>query len=165
MSDQAAQTPSTASHDNPMSEELRAAIAQDWDAAPVMPHPARPDGAPYAARRRAALSAAFPGQLIVVPAGPLKVRANDTDFPFRAASSFTWLTGETVESSVLVMTPSGDGHESTLYVVEYAPPGELAYFTDRVHGALWVGSVPTAAETAEVLGIATRARRDLESDV
>src|SRR6266542_1955033 len=169
MTDEAAETPNadatTASHDSPMSAELRAAIAQDWDPAPVMRHPARPDGAPFTANRRAALSAAFPGQLIVVPAGPLKPRANDTDYPYRAASSFTWLTGETVESSVLVMTPSSTGHDSTLYVVEYAAPGKVEYFTDRMHGALWVGGVPTPAETAEALGITTRARGELESDV
>ena len=155
----------TASHDNPMSEELRAAIARDWDPAPALPHPGRADGAPYTARRRRALSAAFPGQLIVVPSGPMKVRANDTDYPFRAASSFTWLTGETVESAVLVMCPTSTGHDSRLYVVEYAPPGTLEYFTDRVHGALWVGNVPSPSETAEVLGVETRARRDLASDV
>jgi Xaa-Pro aminopeptidase len=165
MDNEPAEPKATASHDNPMSNELRAAIAQDWNPAPVMPHPARPDGRVYAARRRTALSAAFRGQLIVVPAGPLKIRANDTDYPFRAASAFTWLTGETVESSVLVMTPTPTGHDSTLYVVEYAPPGQLEYFTDRVHGALWVGSVPTPAETAEVLGVTTRARQDLEADV
>jgi Xaa-Pro aminopeptidase len=169
MNDEAAETTTeskaTASHDTPMSDELRAAIARDWDAAPVMPHPARPDGAAYAARRRAALSAAFPGQLVVVPAGPLRARANDTDYAFRAGSSFTWLTGETVESAVLVMTPNAGGHDSTLYIVEYAAPGQLEYFTDRVHGALWVGNVPTPAETTEVLGISTRARRDLETDV
>jgi Xaa-Pro aminopeptidase len=154
-----------ASHDVPMSAELRAAIAADWDPAPVMPHPARTDGRPYAVQRRAALSAAFPGQLVVVPAGAPKSRANDTYYPFRAASSFTWLTGETVESAVLVMTPTASGHDSTLYVVEYAPPGRLEYFTDRVHGALWVGNAPSPEETAEVLGITTRPRGDLSSDV
>jgi Xaa-Pro aminopeptidase len=154
-----------ASHDQPMSNELRAAIAQDWDPAPAMPHPVRPDGIPYAARRRTALSAAFPGQLVVVPAGEPKVRANDTHFPFRAASSFTWLTGETVESAVLVMTPTSAGHDSVLYVVDYAPPGQLEYFTDRVHGALWVGNVPSPAETAEALGITTRPRSELSTDV
>ncbi|HZE50240.1 MAG TPA: aminopeptidase P N-terminal domain-containing protein, partial [Jatrophihabitantaceae bacterium] len=141
------ETEGSASHDVPISDELRAAIAADWDPAPVMPHPARADGQPYWARRRAALSAAFPGQLVVVPAGPLKARANDTDYAFRAASSFTWLTGETVESAVLVMTPTSSGHDSTLYVVEYAAPGQIEYFTDRVHGALWVGNVPSPAET------------------
>ncbi len=148
-----------------MSEELRTAIAQDWDPAPAMPHPARTDGIPYAARRRTALSAAFPGQLVVVPAGAPKVRANDTYYPFRAASSFTWLTGETVESAVLVMTPTSRGHDSVLYVIDYAPPGQLEYFTDRAHGALWVGNAPSPAETAEVLGITTRSRGDLSTDV
>jgi Xaa-Pro aminopeptidase len=154
-----------ASHDAPMSPELRAAIAADWDPAPVLPHPARADGKAYTARRRAAVSAAFPGQLVVVPAGPLTRRANDTDYAFRAASAFTWLTGETVESAVLVMTPTSTGHDSTLYVLEYAPPGRPEYFTDRVHGALWVGNVPSPAQTADVLGIATRPRRDLATDI
>jgi Xaa-Pro aminopeptidase len=158
-------TQSHASHDQPMSDELRAAIAQDWDPAPAIPHPARTDGIPYTARRRAELSAAFPGQLVVVPAGAPKVRANDTHFPFRAASSFTWLTGETVESAVLVMTPTPAGHDNVLYVVDYAPPGQLAYFTDRIHGALWVGNVPSPAETAEALGITTRPRSELSTDV
>src|SRR4249920_3587156 len=95
--------PERVSHDIPMSAELREAIAKDWDPAPPMPHPARPDGAAYSARRRAAVSAKFPGRLIVVPAGPLKTRANDTEYPFRASSSFTWLTGETIPFAVLVV--------------------------------------------------------------
>ncbi len=155
----------TASHDVPMSAELRAAIAKDWDAAPPMPHPGRPDVAAFAARRRAAFSAKFPGELIVVPAGPLKTRANDTDYPFRAASSFSWLTGETAAESVLVMTPNESEHDSTLYLREYACPGEPDYFTSRTHGALWVGNVPTAAQTQQVLGIPTRGLGALKDDL
>ncbi len=157
--------PERVTHDIPMSAELREAIAKDWDPAPPMPHPARPDGAAYSARRRAAVSARFPGRLIVVPAGPLKTRANDTEYPFRASSSFTWLTGETVEDAVLVMSPTDGGHEATLYVRGYAGPGELAYFTDRLHGALWVGNVPSAAETAAVLAVRTRDLADLKDDL
>jgi Xaa-Pro aminopeptidase len=153
------------SHDIAMSAELRAAIAADWDPAPPMPHPAHPDGAPYTARRRAAVSAKFAGQLIVVPAGPLKTRANDTEYAFRAASSFTWLSGETVEDAALVMTPTSTGHQATLYVRGYAGPGEQAYFTDRLHGALWVGNVPGPAETAVVLGLPTRPLADLAADL
>src|ERR1700744_1771419 len=99
----------TASHDIPMPEHLRRAIAPDGAPPPPMPHPARPDGGPYAGKRRNTLSARFPDQVIVVPAGAPKVRANDTDYGFRAASSFTWLTGETAEGAVLVMTPTGNG--------------------------------------------------------
>ena len=101
--------------------DLREAISRDWEPAPPMPHPARPDGAPLTARRRAALSARFPGDVLVVPAGTA-ARPRRTTPTTRSAptSSFTWLTGETVDGAVLVMTPRGDGHESVLYVREYA---------------------------------------------
>ncbi|HET8583162.1 MAG TPA: Xaa-Pro aminopeptidase [Jatrophihabitans sp.] len=155
----------TTSHDIPLAEHLRAAFAQDWDPAPPMPHPARPAVAPHAAKRRADLSAQFPGSAIVVPAGAPKVRANDTDYPFRAASSFTWLTGETVADAVLVMSPREGGHDSTLYLREYAQPGEVEYFTGRSHGALWVGNVPSLVDSASVLGIATRPLATLADDL
>ena len=153
--------PNTARHDTLMSDELRQAIATGWGVPPVIPHPARPDAGRAAAAHRAALSAELAGQAIVVPAGPLKVRANDTDYPFRAASAFTWLTGETAADTVLVMTPTARGHDAVLYVREYAPPGDVRYFTDRMHGALWVGGVPTPAETAERLGLPVRGLADL----
>ena len=155
----------TTSHDLPWAEHLRAAIAQDWDPAPAMPHPARADVAPYAAKRVAALSSQYPGRTVVVPAGTLKTRANDTEYAFRAASSFTWLTGETAEGAVLVLTPNGDSHAATLYIREFAQAGEVEYFTSRAHGALWVGNVPSVADTADVLGVPTRPLGALADDL
>jgi Xaa-Pro aminopeptidase len=155
----------TTSYDIPLAEHLREAISRDWDPAPPMPHPARPDVAPYAARRRAALSAHFPGRLVVVPAGTLRTRANDTEYPFRASSAFAWLTGETVEGAVLVLAPTPIGHEATIYVREYAGPGEPGYFASRSFGAVWVGNVPTPAETHAALGINTRGRAELAADL
>ncbi|NEE10878.1 aminopeptidase P family protein, partial [Streptomyces sp. SID7499] len=58
--------------------------------------------AAYTARRRAVLSALFPGELLVVPAGNPKVRANDTDYPFRPSSDYVYLTGDQSQDSVLV---------------------------------------------------------------
>ncbi len=153
------------SYDIPLPAHLREAITADWDPAPPMPHPARPDVAPFAAQRRRALSHHFTGQLVVVPGGNLTARANDTDYHFRAASSFTWLTGETAADAVLVMTPSPTGHDSTLYVREYVQPGELAYFTDRSRGAVWVGNVPNVADTADALALATRPLAALRDDL
>jgi Xaa-Pro aminopeptidase len=160
----------TTSHDIVLPEGLAKAIAQNWEPAPRMPHPANRSGAPSPgaatyARNRAALSAALKGQLIVVPAGQLKVRSNDTNYPFRAWSGFTWLTGETVAGATLVLSPDGDGHQATLYVHEYAGPGQVSYFTNRVTGALWVGNVPTVAETAAVLGVTTRPAAELSRDL
>jgi Xaa-Pro aminopeptidase len=159
------ETGERASHDIPLPEHLKAALAADWEPAPPMPHPARPDGAPYNAKRRAALSERYAGKTVVVPAGNLRTRANDTDYEFRAASSFAWLTGETVADAVFVLTPSGSGHESTLYVREYASAGQVEYFTSRTAGAIWVGNVPSLADTADVLSITTRPRDALEGDL
>jgi Xaa-Pro aminopeptidase len=159
-----AEAGASSSHDIPMAEHLKRAVAADWDPAPPMPHPAHTaesSVAPHAARRRAALSEKFPGTLLVVPAGAMAVRANDTDYPFRAASSFTWLTGETAADAVLVMSPTGSGHSATLYVREYAGAGSAEYFTSRLHGSLWVGNVPNPADTEAVLGLPTRGLDEL----
>jgi Xaa-Pro aminopeptidase len=142
-----------------VSAQLAEFYATDWAPAPPMPHPA--DGSGVAAQtpaRRAALSEHFAGQLIVVPSGQMKTRANDTQYPFRAASAFVWLTGETVEGAVLVMAPRADGpgHDATLYVRDYVQPGSEGYFTDHRFGAIWVGNVPTPSQTARVLGLETR---------
>ena len=158
-------TGETTSYDIPMAAHLRDAIAKDWDPAPPMPHSARPDAGAAAARHRAAISERFPGTPIVLPAGSLTVRANDTDYPFRASSLFTWLTGETEADAVLVMTPTPTGHRSVLYLAQYAQPGEARYFTDRVHGAVWVGNVPSLEDTASVLDIETRPLSALRSDL
>jgi Xaa-Pro aminopeptidase len=111
------------------------------------------------------VSAAFPGQLVVVPAGTATVRANDTDYPFRASSSFTWLTGETAADAVLVLTPDRDGHTSTLYLAEYAQAGQPGYFLNRAHGALWVGNVPSVEDTAAALGLQVRSQSELRGDL
>jgi len=162
------------SHDIPLPAHLAAAMAANWDPSPPMPHPASPAGTPSTgaatfARNRAALSAAFGGRLLVIPAGVLKVRSNDTEYSFRAWSGFTWLTGETVEGAVLVLTPAGagpdSGHTATLYVREYEGPGTPGYFTNRFYGALWVGNVPTVSETAAVLDISTRPLSELARDL
>jgi Xaa-Pro aminopeptidase len=149
-------------YDMPMPKHLLKAISADWDPAPSMPHPARPDGAPTAAAHRAALSSAFPGQALVIPAGRLAPRANDTDYAFRASSSFTWASGETTADAVLLLLPTRAGHEATLFIGEYAQPGEPGYFTSRGHGALWVGNVPSIADTEAVLTLRTRPLTELD---
>ena len=92
-------------------------IASGWaDRAEHLP-PVSPLAA-AAAPRRAALSARYPGKRLVIEAGEPKVRSNDTDFPYRAHSAFSWLTGwgdETVAGSVLVFEPTDDGHDVALH--------------------------------------------------
>ncbi|MFJ7593182.1 aminopeptidase P family protein, partial [Streptomyces sp. NPDC097617] len=66
-----------------VSEELAENMRTGW--ADTELHDLRP--IPQAARtlaRRDALSRRFPGERLVVPAGRLKTRSNDTEYPFRA---------------------------------------------------------------------------------
>lgn len=62
--------------------------------------------AEYTATRRAALSARFPGERLVIPAGNLKTRSNDTEYPFRASVEYAYLTGNLTEDGVLVLEPT-----------------------------------------------------------
>ena len=108
---------------------------------PVEPRPEVPN---YA-KRRAALSAAFPGETLVIPTGAEKVRANDTDYPFRPGSDFAYLTGDHDPDSVLVLRPNGSGprrhalHAAPL--VRARPTSSSA----AAHGELWVGRRHTLA--------------------
>jgi Xaa-Pro aminopeptidase len=66
------------------------------------------------------------------------VRANDTNFRFRASSDFVYLMGDAETGGLLVMEPDGASHRTLLF----APPhnrGSADFFTDRVYGELWVG--------------------------
>ena len=63
------------------------------------------------AARRAALSARFPGERLVIPAGNLKTRSNDTEYAFRASTEYAYLTGDQTQDGVLVLEPKTGGHD------------------------------------------------------
>src|SRR5690606_12333576 len=122
--------------------------------------------APYAAARRAKVSAAFPGKRLVIPAGSLKQRSNDTDYPFRAHSAFAHLTGwasDAEPDSVLVFEPTAAGHEVTLYFRERADRTTAEFYSDASIGEFWIGPRPALAGVASDLGIATAHVDDFES--
>lgn len=100
---------------------------------------AHPHAAVFA-RRRAALSKIFPGEVLVIPTGHEKVRANDTYFRFRAGSDFFWLTGNLEPDCVLVLVPRhGKGHDAHLFVEPNPGRSSETFYTDRKKGELWVG--------------------------
>lgn len=120
--------------------------------------PAQRPQAPFAAARRAALSAAFHGRRVVIPAGSLKQRSNDTDYPFRAHSAFAHLTGwaaDAVPDSVLLFEPADDGHDVTLYLRERADRTTAEFYSDASIGEFWIGPRPSLAGVAADLGIDT----------
>ena len=96
-----------------VSDELAESMKGGW--ADTELHDLEPiEQAPNAARRRAALSARFPGERLVIPAGNLKTRSNDTEYAFRASTEYVYLTGDQTEDGVLVLEPTerrprGDG--------------------------------------------------------
>jgi Xaa-Pro aminopeptidase len=114
----------------------------------------RPE-AEHHARRRAALSAAFPGETLIIPSGREKVRANDSTYRFRPGSDLVWLTGEHDPDAVLVMTASGDGHDAVLYIRPRSPRDTDEFFRNAVYGELWIGRRHTLEEKSAELGIAT----------
>ncbi|WP_327286777.1 aminopeptidase P family protein [Streptomyces sp. NBC_01198] len=150
----------TASHDPDFPEKLMEFMRIGWrdDALGVLPRPAVPN---YA-RRRAALSAAFPGETLVVPTGTAKVRANDTLYPFRPGSDFAYLTGDHDPDGVLIMRPSGEGHDAVLYTRPWSPRDTDEFFRSR-DGELWVGRRHTLKEKATELGVETAALADVDA--
>jgi Xaa-Pro aminopeptidase len=120
--------------------------------------------AEHAARRRAALAAAFPGERLVLPAGGFKVRANDTDYRFRPDTAHTYFTGNQTSDAVLVIESGSDGvSEAVLYARPRSERDTDEFFRDRQYGELWAGRRPSAQEISDALGIEVRHVKDLPS--
>lgn len=145
-------TPKTESHDPDFPEAFLQFMRNGWrdDALKVTPRPETPN---YA-KRRAALSDAFPGETLIIPSGGEKVRANDTDYPFRPGSDFVYLTGDSDPDSVLVMRPSGSGHDAVVYSRQRSSKETDEFFRNR-DGELWVGRRHTLREKSTELGVET----------
>lgn len=105
-----------------------------------------------AARRRAALAEAFPGERLVLPAGNFKVRAYDTDYRFRPDTAHTYFSGNQTSDAVLVV----EGGESVLYARPSASRETEEFFRDRQYGELWVGRRPSLKEMSDSLGLEVR---------
>lgn len=150
-----------ASHDSDVQPALAANLLTGW--APDRPLDTTPDAVtPYTDKRRSALSTVLGGRPAVIPSGVLRPRANDTDYPFRAASDYAWLTGDTEPDGVLVLRPSAGGHEAVLYVPARTGRTTLDFFASRA-GELWVGRRPDPAETGARLGLECRPSGELEA--
>jgi Xaa-Pro aminopeptidase len=149
----------TGSHDLPITDELAAFMRTGWAGARRTGVTARPI-APWAAKRRAALAARFPGERLVIPSGTLKVRSNDSDYRFRPHSAYSYLTGAGESDDVLVIEPSG---EAVLYVRPRAAREEgQEFYRDRRYGEFWAGPRPDLAEAAELYQVECAHIRDLE---
>ncbi|CAD5970753.1 MULTISPECIES: aminopeptidase P family protein [Streptomyces] len=117
--------------------------------------------AEHTAARRAALSARFPGERLVIPAGNLKTRSNDTEYAFRASTEYAYLTGDRTQDGVLVLEPTGDsGHQATIYLLPRSNRENGEFWLDG-QGELWVGRRHSLAEAEQLLGIPAKDVREI----
>ena len=147
-----------------VSEELKASMRAHWaDTGLDGLEPAEPAG--YTAKRREALSAAFPGERIIIPAGRLKPRAGDNDYPFRPSSDYVYFTGDQTENSALVLEPRAEGgHHAVLYLLPRSDRDNGEFWLSG-YGELWVGRRRSLAEAAAELGLETRDSRQCPDDL
>ncbi|MGA5043866.1 aminopeptidase P family protein [Streptomyces arboris] len=117
--------------------------------------------AEHTAARRAALSARFPGERLVIPAGNLRTRSNDTEYAFRASTEYAYLTGDQTQDGVLVLEPTGDsGHQATIYLLPRSNRENGEFWLDG-QGELWVGRRHSLAEAEQLLGIPAKDVREI----
>lgn len=144
-----------ASHDTAAPKALLDFMVRDWKQ-PTSRPPPKVRYAEAFARRRRALSEAFPGEHLVVPTGHEKVRANDTHYRFRPGTDFYYLTGNLEPDCVLVLEPKdGGGHTDVLFVEPNPGRSDSTFFTDRVKGELWVGPRLGVEQSRVRFGVAT----------
>ena len=153
------------SHDSDAPPNLLAFMLKSWKASSGKP-PAPIRNVGCFKKRRDALSGLFPDELILIPTGHLKVRANDTHYTFRASSDFFYLTGNQEPDCVLVLLPEGSkGHRQLLFVEPNPGKTDATFFTDRLKGELWEGARLGVPESQARYGIECRALSELEAFV
>ncbi len=147
-----------------VSDELAANMKSGWADTELRDLEPVPQ-APHTARRRAALSARFPGERLVIPAGNLRTRSNDTDYSFRASTEYAYLTGDQTEDGVLVLEPeAGGGHTATLYLLPRSNRENGEFWLDG-QGELWVGRRLSLTEAEKRLGLPAKDVRELADEL
>lgn len=121
----------------------------------------QPTGAAdYLPARHQKIGEQFAGQRLVIPAGNLKIRSNDTDYRFRAHSAFAHMTGlgaEMEPDAVLVLNPleedSSDSHEAVLFFTPRSSRTSKEFYADSRYGEFWVGPRPSLEEMEQLTGL------------
>lgn len=96
---------------------------------------------------------------LVLPAGNLKVRSNDTDYQFRPHTAFAYYSGLSQDEepdSVFVVEPEADNQNRAKASYFFRPrsgPDTAEFYADARYGEMWVGRRPTLAEAEAMLGV------------
>ena len=84
------------------------------------------------------------------------MRSNDTDYRFRPHSAFAHLTGlgtDQEPDAVLVLDPTDDGHDATVYFKPRAARDSAEFYSDTRYGEMWVGRRLSVEELSSRCGI------------
>ncbi len=140
----------------PTSAAFKEFMGSQWgERSPMLTEPQ--SVVPYLQERHDFAGEPFAGERLVIPAGGLKVRSNDTDYRFRAHSAFAHLTGlggEMEPDCVLVLEPQEDaGHSPVLYFQPRASRSSEEFYADSRYGEFWVGARPSLEEMELFTGI------------
>ena len=162
----AAPTENKRIHDEPLHDAYAEFMKTGWADSHLTGITAAP-AVSWCVPRRKALSAAFPGIRLVIPAGNFKVRSNDSDYTYRPHTAFAYYAGvqgvEATADSVLVMEPTDSGHLSLLFIHPRSTRDTDAFFRDARYGELWVGRRFTLDEAQMRYEIETRHLETLAS--
>jgi Xaa-Pro aminopeptidase len=151
----------TAKHDRKPPQALLEFMVTGWGAVDVSAGDPISGVELYQARRRD-LSERFPGQLMVIPSGVPRTRANDTEFRFRPATDYLYLVGDGEPDEVLVLEPQVEGgHRILLFAEPKSDFKTTEFFTDR-NGEFWVGPRRGLTATANRFGLEARPIAGLE---
>jgi len=152
-------------HDIPIADAMTEFMKEGWAPSPltgVNPHPS----IPFTKIRRERLSKQYPGIRLIFPSGSLKVRSNDSDYPFRAHSAYSWFTGiislDCVPDSLFVMEPNGSGHDALLFIHPRSPRDSDEFYKNARHGEFWIGRRMTLEETETKYGLKTEKIESIE---
>src|SRR3984957_4427874 len=152
-------------YDSDVPPNLLEFMLKSWKPSRENPSGALRDAGNFRLRRKR-LSKRFAGELLGIPSGHLKVRANDTYYAFRGGTDFYYLTGNLEPDCVLVLRPgrlASEGHEALLFVEPNPGKTDATFFTDRIKGELWEGPRLGVLDSEARYAVACRPLPELES--
>lgn len=116
----------------------------------ILPRPAAISLDEYRSRRQALMAALPPGSAVLLPAGQLVTRSNDSEYAFRQDSDFHYLTGFPEPDALLVLLPGREAGEAVLFCQDKDPAKE-AWTGIRIgpNGAVERFGMDQAFENAE----------------
>ncbi|MDR1265480.1 MAG: aminopeptidase P family protein [Propionibacteriaceae bacterium] len=146
----------------PFSDDFKRFIPQDWAPYPPPPDPLPASG--WAEIRRDRLRQLFPGERLVLPAGPYKTRSNDCDYRFRPHSAFAYFSGlgqDYEPDAVLVIDPDN----ASLYFHPRVPRADPEFYSSARYGEMWVGQRLSQDEMAAWTRLTVKPIEQLAADL